>query len=102
MIIDILANLTDDTTEESIEDFKSTNEDDPSCNTYNETICTRRKDEGDYSQSHKEDCHQLPIRLCAEGCKIKEGPTTCKDIQLVHNREIPTEECKLLPQKICR
>ena len=73
-------------------------EDDGSCNTYHETICSQ----SDQVSSDQETCQQFPVRLCAHGCSIQEGPVTCRDVQVDTKREVPTEECHLVPQRTCR
>ena len=74
-------------------------EDDDSCNTYHETICSK-SDQA--TSSDQETCQQFPVRLCAHGCRIQEGPITCRDVQVSTKREVPTEECHLVPQRTCR
>ena len=68
--------------------------------------------------AHQEDCYQIQVltgargvmitvqwsqvRLCAEGCRIQEGPLTCQELQVATRRDTPTEECQLVPHKSCR
>ena len=62
-----------------IEDFQPTNAD-SECKVYFETICTNPNDYTAISTDNG--CERVPVRLCAEGCRIQEGPMTCKDIPI--------------------
>ena len=81
----------------SVEDFQSDN-DDSHCKVYFETICTNPQDDSAVSNG----CERVPVRLCAEGCQIQEGPMICKDLVLSITKEVPREECEIVPQKTCR
>eukprot|EP00090_Calanus_glacialis_P010134 TRINITY_DN18532_c0_g1_i1.p1 TRINITY_DN18532_c0_g1~~TRINITY_DN18532_c0_g1_i1.p1 ORF type:complete len:1511 (-),score=466.46 TRINITY_DN18532_c0_g1_i1:301-4173(-) len=82
-----------------IEDFQPTNAD-SECKVYFETICTNPNDYTAISTDNG--CERVPVRLCAEGCRIQEGPMTCKDIFLSLLKEVPREECEIVPQKTCK
>merc|ERR1712106_164234 len=86
----------------SIEDFQTSNAD-SECKVYFETICTNPKQaETNTDIPYDNGCERVPVRLCAEGCRIQEGPMTCKDIVLSLVKEVPREECEIVPQKTCR
>merc|ERR1712106_117417 len=73
------------------------------CKVYFETICTNPKESETHAAiSTNNGCERVPVRLCAEGCRIQEGPMTCKDINLSLLKEVPREECEIVPQKTCK
>ena len=47
-------------------------EEEEECKIYYETICTGEAEVFDSS------CERIPVRLCADGCRIQEGDTECE------------------------
>ena len=43
----------------------------------------------------------MPVRLCAEGCVIREGPVDCSSKLRVAVRRVPEEDCRLVPRNVC-
>jgi len=75
------------------------NHSDQECRIYFETICTNK----DNVDIFDKDCERIPVRLCAEGCIIKEGEVTCKTmVNKATSRRVPEEKCEIVPQTVCR
>ena len=68
---------------------------DQECKIYFETICTSKKDADIFDKG----CERIPVRLCAEGCKIKEGDQNCKTMVNLAARKVPEEKCKIVKEK---
>ena len=58
-----------DTYDDDVED-----EEENGCKIYYETICSSSDTAGDVLGG----CERIPVRLCAEGCKIVEGEMICE------------------------
>ena len=71
---------------------------DSSCKTYFETVCTPKNK----TEREEEECQSIPVRLCADGCRIEEGAPDCSELQVVVTREEPREFCELVPHQNCR
>ena len=74
---------------------------DTECQLYHETLCTGQQ-QLSLSAVLGPDCERVPVRLCADTCQVREGPVTCRDLQLLAVREEPEEHCQIIPQKTCR
>merc|ERR1719483_944124 len=72
---------------------------DQECRIYFETICTNKDDVDIFDKN----CERIPVRLCAEGCIIKEGKLTCKTtVNKATSRRVPEEKCEIVPQTVCK
>ena len=86
---------------DSVETFSPSSpgsEEDQSCKTYYETVCSQVNQ----TEGEEQNCQRLPVRLCADGCRIEEGAPACSEVQMVVTREEPKEFCELVPQQNCR
>merc|ERR1712106_1209510 len=68
------------------------------CKIYFETICTNKA----HADIFDKGCERIPVRLCAEGCIIREGEQTCRTVVNVASRRVPEEQCEIVPQAVCR
>ena len=101
-VLEQLADHLDDTPA-SASSGESAGGEDRNCNLYHETVCRGESSEGAVLSSLLgSQCERLPVKLCAGQCQVREGPVSCKNLQVTTTREEPREQCKIVPQRTCR